>query len=163
MTLRRILAFAALGCWPLAAQAVPAHSTRAHGQAGRHPKPAVVIRLQIVSGTPQVAHAYVAPAAPIYVTEFTQPLVVRVSGAKNPKQGVRFFCVTKGCTLPPQEQPDGTRIDPRTFEVPTKNGKASISVTIATATPQTVEVYAQAVAGPGERAVRSGPFRLTEQ
>lgn len=125
-------------------------------------KPAREVRVRIVSGTPQSAHAYVAPAAPKYVTEFTQPLVVRVEGSKNPKLGVRFFCVTPGCELPPQVQPDEVkRIDPRTFEAQSKDGKATISLTVSTDTPGTVEVVAEPVAGPGERTVKSAPFRLT--
>jgi hypothetical protein len=127
-------------------------------------KPAREVRARIVSGTPQSAHAYVAPAAPKYVTEFARPLVVRVEGARNPKLGVRFFCVTPGCELPPQVQPDEVkRIDPRTFEVQSKDGKATISLTVSTDTPRTVEVVAEPLAGPGERAVRSAPFRLTER
>ena len=120
------------------------------------------MRAQIVSGTPQTAHAYVAPAAAIYVSEFTRPLVVRVSGTKNPKIGVRFSCITKGCELPPQTQPDEVkRIDPRTFEAQSKGGQATISLIVSTDTPETVEVIAEPVAGHGERAVRSAPFRLT--
>ncbi len=88
--LRRVAALALLaaGCASYPAAATAAHATR------QRTKPVAAIRLQIVSGTPQAAHAYVAPAAPVYVTEFTQPLVVRVLGAKDPK--VRFFCVTQG-------------------------------------------------------------------
>ncbi len=128
------------------------------------PKPAVAVRARIVSGTPQSARAFVAPAAAKYVTEFAQPLVVRVEGSKNAKLGVRFFCVTRGCELPPQTQPDEVkRIDPRTFEVTSKDGKAAISLTVSTDTPETVEIVAQPVTGHGERAVRSAPFRLTEQ
>jgi hypothetical protein len=136
----------------------------AHRKPAAAAKPATAVRADIVAGTPQSAHAYVAPAAAVYVTEFTRPLVVRVSGTKNPKIGVRFFCVTKGCELPPQTQPDEVkRIDPRTFEAQSKDGKATISLTVSTDTPRTVEVVAEPVAGPGERAVRSAPFRLSAQ
>jgi hypothetical protein len=125
------------------------------------PKPAAAVRARIVSGTPQSARAFVATAAAKYVTEFTQPLVVRVEGSKNPKLGVRFFCVTRGCELPPQTQPDEVkRIDPRTFEVTSKDGKAAISLTVSTDTPETVEVVAEPVTARGERAVKSAPFRL---
>ncbi len=151
-------------CASLAGTVSAAHAAPVHARPARSAKPAVAVRALIVSGTPQSAHAYAEPAAAKYVTEFTRPLVVRVSGAKNPKLGVRFSCITRGCELPPQVQPDEVkRIDPRTFEVQSKDGKASISLTVSTDTPQTVEIVAEPVAGPGERAVRSDPFRLTEQ
>jgi hypothetical protein len=141
-----------------------AQGASAHHPAAAHPKATREVRVQIVSGTPQSAHAYVAPAAPKYVTEFTRPLVVRVEGARNPKLGVRFSCITPDCELPPQVQPDEVkRIDPRTFEAQSKDGKATISLIVSTATPRTVEVVAEPLAGPGERAVRSAPFRLTAE
>lgn len=153
-TARTAYAVAAAACAAVAASASAASSA----------KPVREVRAWIVSGTPQSARAYVAPAAAVYVTEFARPLVVRVDGAKNPKIGVRFFCTTPKCELPPQVQPDEVkRIDPRTFEAQSKNGKATISLTVSTDTPETVEVVAEPVAGPGEHAVRSAPFRLTEE
>jgi hypothetical protein len=165
VTLRQLAVCAA--CAVVAAVAVSSAARGAppaHRKPAAAAKPATAVRAQIVTGTPQSAHAYVAPAAAVYVTEFTRPLVVRVSGTRNAKIGVRFFCVTKGCELPPQTQPDEVkRIDPRTFEAQSKDGKATISLIVSTDTPKTVEVIAEPVAGPGERAVRSGPFRLSAQ
>ena len=97
--------------------------------------------LRVVSGTPQSAVAYASGTSAQYVTVFTTPLRVWVGAAKN--VAVRFSCVTAGCTLPPQDQPDTVvRVDPTSYDVKVVKGQAEVSLTLATTEPGTFTVLA---------------------
>lgn len=124
---------------------------------------ALIVRAEIVSGTPQTARAYVAAGEAKYATEFA-PLVVRVSGPAAAKRRMRFHCVTRGCAFVTDAPENGDRIDPATYDVDVKGGKASLHVTIVAGNPAgTYVLYAQPLAGKGERAVKSGTFTLTSR
>jgi hypothetical protein len=99
---------------------------------------AVNLRAKIVSGNPQTARAYVALAAPKYLSEFPDLLVVAVDAPalEGQKRAVRFHCVTKGCALVAADQPDPNLIhiiDAATREAEIENGRASIRISIEAA------------------------------
>ena len=117
---------------------------------------ASAVRLAIVSGTPQTARAWVAEHADRFETKFDGALVVKTANVRK----VRFRCVTRGCEFPAQDQADNVnRVNPSAYDVTTKNGQASIKLTIWTQTPQTVIVVAQ----PAERTTPQVRFVLNER
>jgi hypothetical protein len=102
---------------------------------------ATAARIAVVSGTPQSAHAWVAPRANRYETKFDAALVVSVS---PPETKVRFRCVTRGCEFPASEQPETvTRVDASTYDVAAAKGQAAIKLTVWTVAPETVTVVAR--------------------
>ncbi|MEO7040616.1 MAG: hypothetical protein ABI186_11365 [Candidatus Elarobacter sp.] len=121
---------------------------------------ALLVRADVVSGTPQSERAYVANGEAKFATEFA-PLVVRVRGAVK---RMRFHCVSRGCVFVTDQPPNGDRIDPATYDVDVTDGKASLRITIVAATPAgTYAVFAIPVAAKGEHAVKSGTFTLTSR
>ena len=140
-----------------------------HGAPSRTPKrgtPQAVVRLVIVSGTPQRDHAYASHEASKYVTEFAKPLVVRVTGVKDASSAqrrIQFTCVGQDCGFADPERPDGgDRTGPDNYSILTKGGVATLRASITHGTPAaTFTVYAEAVAKKGERTVKSKPFTLT--
>jgi hypothetical protein len=103
---------------------------------------AAAVRLAVVSGTPQSAHAYVAPAARVYLTEFRQPLIVRVAG--RGAERIRFSCANPHCVFPPSDQPDQVhRINESTYDVDVHDGKAELTLTLSTVTLGTFIVTAR--------------------
>jgi len=141
----------------------PSHAPGAHPR-----KPLRVVRAFVVSGTPQTARAFVAPGEAKYQTEFPQPLVVRVVGARPQKQKprVRFTCVTKDCTFVATEQPNPdavTHRDDGDYSVQVNDGKAVLRVTIEAESPLgTYTVAAIPLEGYRERAVGVS-FTLTSR
>lgn len=108
-----------------------------------------VTRLVMVSGSGQVAHAWVAVGTKEYETVFATPLVTHVApdDAK-----VRFTCVTAGCTLPPQVVGENAnRANASAFDVNAENGVASIALTARTPTVEPITVVAQSADGKGPR------------
>jgi hypothetical protein len=100
-----------------------------------------VPQLAVKSGTPQTARAWVAARANRYETRFDDALVVRVSPAKIK---VRFRCITRGCEFPPSDQPDTvSRVDASAYDVESRQGLATIKLTVWTVTPENVVVVAQ--------------------
>lgn len=121
---------------------------------------ALLVRADVVSGTPQTVSAYVANGEAKFATEFA-PLVVRVTGAAK---RMRYHCITRGCVFVTDQPPNGDRIDPATYDVDVKNGKASLRITIVSATPTgTYALYAQPVAPKGGHTLKSGTFTLTSR
>jgi hypothetical protein len=124
---------------------------------------AVVVRAEIVSGTPQTTHAYVVNGEARYGAEFA-PLVVRIVGGKaGTVRHVRFACVGKGCAFYTDSPKDGDRIDEGTYKVKAdEHGTATLRVTMLNQGPAgSYRVYAEPVVAKGERAVRSAQFVLT--
>lgn len=118
---------------------------------------AAAVRLTVVSGTPQSAHAYVAPGARVYLTEFRQQLVVHVAGAV---ERIRFSCASPHCDFAPSEQPDTVhRVDENAYDVDVREGKASVTLTLSTPTLGTYLVTARPAAG--HSSTRSVRFALT--
>ena len=156
------IALAAAVVWAGASNAAPALKAKATPHA--QPGPAVVVRAEAVAGMAQTVRAYVAPAETAFVADFPHNLEVRIVGGKDPKakRRVRFLCVNRGCLFFAPDQPEGgDRKTPSDYEIDAKNGKASLRVSIHAAEPAgTYVVYAEPVAKPGERSVRSGPFTL---
>jgi hypothetical protein len=114
--------------------------------------------IAIVSGTPQSAQAFIAQHGLRYETTFGRPLVVKVSPAVTT---VRFRCATSDCIFAPSVQPEGvSRVDPRTYDVKSEKGVASIKLIISTATVEAVTVTATPAGTGRVPAVR---FRLTER
>jgi hypothetical protein len=108
--------------------------------------------IAIVSGTPQSATAFIAQHGPRYETAFDTPLVVKVAPLGTV---VRFRCITPDCTFAASVQPDAvSRVDPRSYDVKSDNGTASIKLLISTATVESVIVTATPVRTPPARAVR---------
>lgn len=121
---------------------------------------ALLVRADIVSGTPQTVRAYVANGEAKYATDFA-PLVVHVTGSAK---RMRYHCVTRGCAFVTDQPPNGDRIDPATYDVDVKAGKASLRITIVAATPAgTYALYAQPVAAKGRHTLKSGTFTLTSR
>ena len=168
------LALAAL----LLAFAVQASLAHAAPNAAPHPPPhkkvkpapaAVVLRTEIVSGNNQTGHAYAEPAASKYVTEFSEPLVVRIVGW--PREGgsrrVHFHCATPGVKFVPADQPnEGKDIDdrfesePNTYRVHVTRGVASLKVAIESDRPN--GTYTVTVK-PGEPNSTEAAFTLTSR
>jgi hypothetical protein len=158
--MRLVLAAAVL------ALAAPAHAR--HG-AAKPPVPAVTLRAHVVSGNGQVAPAFSECCQAKYVTEFPDPLVVKVEG--RPRQGglphVYFHCATPHCTLASTEQPhDGDyvdRTDPTTYKARIVGGVAAIRIAVEAAQPTgTYVVTARASAYHRERVV-AATFTLTSR
>ena len=98
-------------------------------------------RLHIAGGNAQSATAYASGISADYWTTFAAPLRVSTGAVKN--VAIRFTCASRGCTFPPQDQPDTVnRVDPTSYDVKVVNGTAEITLTIATAAPETVTVLA---------------------
>jgi hypothetical protein len=116
------------------------------------------VAIAIVSGAQQNARAFIAQHGPRYETQFTTPLVVRVSPGDAT---VRFHCVTANCVFPPQVQGDDvTRVDPGTYDVKAEKGVAKITLLVSTATVEAVTVEARPTGKAHAPAVR---FTLTAQ
>src|ERR1700736_5873314 len=120
------------------AAAVVAFTAGAHPAAYHPHRPALtVVRAVIVGGTPQSAHAYVAPGEKKYYAEFPGTLLVRWSGPKvrDGWRKVRFTCVND-CSFLATDQPDnGTKVDrvadvENAYEAKVVNGVAALRVTI---------------------------------
>ncbi|HEX3549475.1 MAG TPA: hypothetical protein VHT53_03830 [Candidatus Elarobacter sp.] len=126
------------------------------------------MRAFIVSGNHQVAHAYVAPAATTYFSQFSKPVVVRVDGPPvSPEHPwhVVFTCVSPNCTFAGAEQhelydytnraktDDGKEIA-NAYDARAHDGRAGIYVVIQAPVPAgTYTIRALPVVRPGERAV----------
>lgn len=117
--------------------------------AAQHRPALARVRVRVVSGAGQTAQAYAASTEPGYVTTFAQPLVVGVSG-RPAVASVRFRCVTRGCRFAASIQPDDVkRIDPQTYEVRVRRGRASLRPTLSTDTPERVAVDVRPARGSG--------------
>ncbi|HTW85688.1 MAG TPA: hypothetical protein VMD91_16585 [Candidatus Sulfotelmatobacter sp.] len=116
-----------------------------------------------VSGTPQSAWGYVASDKAAYDAQFPTPLVVQLHGAHQRHAAVRFTCVTRGCVLPPSDQPDEvTRVDPQAYDVKSDDaGKATISLTIELVQPGPAVVQAAPVVNGRPRTGGAARFVLT--
>ena len=121
---------------------------------------AALVSVEPVSGTPQNQHAYVAPHDKAYLTTFPRPLVARVVGTRRAVK-VRFTC--ERCVFAPAENGnDVTRVDESSYDVETKDGKATLNVVLSTGSPGgTYAVVASPAAEQGERSGRSARFLLT--
>jgi hypothetical protein len=134
---------------------------------GRHPPPIRIVRAEIVSGTPQFAHAYAAPAEKKYYAEFPEALTVRWRGvpSRDGERVVRFTCVTE-CSFRATDQPDQgkhiTRVTDveNAYDAKVVGGKAAVRVTVEGDTLGRYTVRAEPVARRGERPV-AGSFVLT--
>ena len=127
------------------------------------PTPAPLPAPALVSGTPQTAHAYVAPATSQYVTDFPKPLVVRVTGKYD---HVRFSCPAVRCGLRVADENNtpGTRVNVHSYDAGVKNGAATLQMGVATDLPSGVSmVYAQVVDSDSTLGPRSAPFLLRSQ
>ncbi len=124
---------------------------------------ATSLRTQLVSGSPQDAHAYASTSASAYETDFPKPLVVRVAGAKpGTTPHVRFSCTAPACKLYALDAPDDfKRIDPRAFEIEAKNGVASVDVSLTTTELGTYTVVAEAATDETSERAKRVTFRLT--
>jgi hypothetical protein len=129
-----------------------------------HPAPAKALSaLVIVSGTPQTAPAYAAPATSQYVVDFPQALVVRLdrSAAK-----VRFTCPATHCKLRVADENDdpGHRVDASNYEEVIKNHTSTLKMGLAVDLPGHYQVYAQTVdADDTLTGPKTPPFELTAQ
>jgi hypothetical protein len=159
--MRLALAAAAL------ALAAPAHAPP--HRAAKPPEPAVTLRAHIVSGNGQVASAFAECCQAKYVTEFPDPLVVKVEG--RPRKGgpphVYFHCATPHCTLASTEQPHNgdyvDRTDPTTYKARIVNGVAAIRIAVEAGQPTGAYVVtARASAYYRERVV-AATFTLTSR
>lgn len=91
------------------------------------------VRVVVVSGQHQRAHAFAATTGPGYETLFAEPLVIRIVG-KGP-QTVRFSCEQIACRFAVSDQPtEVRRVDTRTYDVDLKDGRAELTLTLATDT-----------------------------
>lgn len=89
------------------------------------------VRLAAVSGTSQRARAFAATTGPGYETLFARPLIVRIVG--RTAGTVRFSCEQRACRFAVSDQPDEVkRVDPRSYDVTLKNGRAELTVTLST-------------------------------
>ena len=99
---------------------------------------ATTLRLTIVAGDRQRAHAYAASTGPGYETEFAQSLVVRVDGSRaalTGKRKLRFACVEATCRFAAAvEGDDVSRVDVRSYDVDVVNGRATLPLTLSTDT-----------------------------
>ena len=122
----------------LAVGALALASPFATARADRRSAPpvATTLRLTIVAGERQRAHAYAASTGPGYETEFAQALVVRVEGpraALTGKRKLRFACVEVACRFAAAEQGDDvTRVDVRSYDVDVVDGRATLPLTLST-------------------------------
>lgn len=131
-----------------------------------HPAPSKAKALSapvIVSGTPQTAPAYAAPATSQYVVDFPQALVVRLdrSAAK-----VRFTCPATHCKLRVADENDdpGHRVDASTYEEVIKQHTSTLKMGLAVDLPGHYLVYAQTVdADDTPTGPKTPPFELTAQ
>ncbi|GAC1615596.1 MAG: hypothetical protein NVS4B13_09850 [Candidatus Elarobacter sp.] len=139
-----------------------AHAAAPHATPHRKPAPAQPLRVlhaQVLSGSPQTAHAYVEPADKKYVTAFAQFLTVRIDGVTSKEHRlVRFRCVSKGCEFSPADQPnDGKDIEKAgdgSYKVTVIDGKASLGVAIESGVPvRTCTVVAEPIVRKNERAI----------
>ncbi len=124
------------------------------------------VRVEIAAGDRQSAPAYAAISRSKYDADFSQHLVVRVSGPP-PRKGNRvvlFSCVTPGCTFLSADQPDeGKHIDRvgEVYKVKVVRGHAVLHVTLESDNPTgDYTVKAQPSVHPGERAIGTS-FTLT--
>ena len=125
---------------------------------------ASTLRLTIVAGARQRAHAFAASTGPGYETEFAQSLVVRVDGqraALSGKRKLRFACLEAACRFAAAvEGDDVSRVDPRSYDVDVVDGRATLPLTLSTdAIGATYTVRVRARVRNGERA-NEVSFRL---
>ena len=124
-----------------------------------HPPVPVVVRAVVVSGDKQQAHAYAAAGSKAYLTEFPQPLVVRIEGgsADHGARLVRFRCTTPGCVFPPVDadaEPKSLERHGQTLVVAVENGRAQIRAFVRAQNPAvTYTIVAEPVNDNSERAV----------
>ena len=111
---------------------------------------ATTLRLTIVAGERQRAHAYAASTGPGYETEFAQALVVRVEEprtAQTGKRKLRFACVEVACRFAAAlEGDDVTRVGVRSYDVDVVDGRATLPITLSTdglGTTYTIRVNAR--------------------
>lgn len=106
----------------------------------------------MISGTLQIAPAYASPGANSYTSAFPQPLVVHIVGKSVISHRVRFTCGMPHCTLGvPNEPPQGTRVDPRTYEVQAVNRQAALTITLSNDFPGSAIVWAYPVGYENEK------------
>jgi hypothetical protein len=127
-----------------------------------HPTPPTSpIGATIVSGTPQSAHAYAAPGATNYITDFPKPLVARIVGTHLNTHRMRFTCISKRCSLDvPNEPEGGHRVNQSSYELDAKHGQAALQIALTTNEPGTYAVVAEPVGDGNRRITRSAPFVL---
>ncbi|MBV8581968.1 MAG: hypothetical protein JOZ86_15200 [Candidatus Eremiobacteraeota bacterium] len=124
-----------------------------------HPPIPVVVRAVVVSGDNQQAHAYAAAGSKAYLTEFPQPLVVRVEGgsADHGTRLVRFRCTTPGCVFPPVDadaEPKSLERHGETLIVTVEKGRAQIRAFVRAPHPAvTYTIVAEPVNDKSERPV----------
>lgn len=131
------LALAAAVVALAAAAHAPLHAPL-HAKA-KPPRP--TLTAHIVSGNGQVGRAYAECCKAQYVTEFPNPLVVRIEG--RPVDGglprVYFRCETPHCALASTDQPDEgkfvERTNPTTYKAQIVKGVASIRIATEAAQP----------------------------
>jgi len=110
----------------------------------QHVPPVAPLRLVAVSGAHQSARAFAASTSPGYETLFATPLVVRIAGKTSGT--VRFRCEQKPCRFAISDQPEEVRrVDTRTYDVDLKNGRAELTLTLAT---DSVPGHYTVIAGP---------------
>lgn len=89
------------------------------------------VRIVVVSGQHQRAHAFAATTGPGYETLFAQPLVVKILGKGT--HTVRFSCEQVACRFAVSDQPNEVRrIDTRSYDIDVKDGRAELTLTLAT-------------------------------
>ncbi len=89
------------------------------------------VRIVVVSGQHQRAHAFAATTGPGYETLFAKPLVVKIVGKGT--RTVRFACEQVACRFAVSDQPNEVRrIDTRSYDVDVKDGRAELTLTLAT-------------------------------
>ena len=115
------------------------------------------LRLTIVAGARQRAHAFAASTGPGYETEFAQSLVVRVDGSRaalTGKRKLRFTCLEAACRFAAAiEGDDVSRVDRRSYDVDVVDGRATLPLTLSTDTiGATYTVRVRARVRSGERA-----------
>ena len=160
-SVKRVIVPAALALGSLAIASPFATARAAH----RSTAPvATTLRLTIVAGDRQRAHAFAASTGPGYETEFAKSLVVRVAGphaALTGKRKLRFACIEIACRFAAAEQGDDvSRVDVRSYDVDVVDGRATLPLTLSTdVIGATYTVRVKASIRRGERA-NEVAFRL---
>ncbi len=96
--------------------------------------------------------AYASTHSSEYEVEFHQPLVVAVTGHVDK---IRYRCISRGCTFPPADQgEDVERVNKSTYDVKVDDGKATIELTVAMPSVESVIVEARPASGAGKAVAR---------
>ncbi len=128
----------------------------------QHRAPAAAhLHVIAASALRQSAHAYAASTSPGYETLYSQPLVVRIAGTNTGT--VRFTCEQKPCRFAASDQPEEVRrVDPRSYDVDVKDGRAELTLTLGTDTvPGRYTVVARPVVHKRVQAGSAVRFHLT--